>query len=91
LHKRKYYCFTFSEVSEQQEANGDSETGLTIKTGPANAYHREEKQMEFFEERPKVNLEIDKDGKVLSLKRTYKSKPIDPATRTVTKLPLVVE
>lgn len=47
--------------------------------------------MDFFEERPKVNLEIDNDGKVLSLKRTYKSKPVDPATRTVTKLPQVVE
>jgi hypothetical protein len=47
--------------------------------------------MELFEERPKVNLEIDKDGKVLSLKRTYKSKPIDTGTRTVTKLPQVVE
>jgi hypothetical protein len=47
--------------------------------------------MEFSEERPRVNLEIDEDGKVLSLKRTYKSKPIDTATRTVTKLPQVVE
>ena len=47
--------------------------------------------MEFFEERPKVNLEIDKDGKVLSLKRTYKSNSIDTATRTVTKLPQGVE
>jgi hypothetical protein len=54
-------------------------------------HHQKEKQMEFFEERPKVNLEIDKDGKVLSLKRTYKSKPIDTATRPVTKLPQGVE
>jgi hypothetical protein len=47
--------------------------------------------MEFFEERPKVNLEIDKDGKVLSLKRTYRPKSIDTATRTVSKVPQVVE
>jgi hypothetical protein len=62
-----------------------------IRTNPAIAHHRREKQMEFSEERPRVNLEIDEDGKVLSLKRTYKSKPIDTATRTVTKLPQVVE
>jgi len=43
--------------------------------------------MKYFEERPKVNLEIDQDGKVISLQRNYKSKPVDNATRTVTKLP----
>ena len=47
--------------------------------------------MEFFEERPKVDLEIDKDGKVLSLKRTYKSKQTDAGARAVVKFPEVVE
>jgi hypothetical protein len=47
--------------------------------------------MKYFEERPKVNLEIDQDGKVISLKRSHKSKPVDNATRTVTKLPKGIE
>jgi len=47
--------------------------------------------MEFFEERPKVNLEIDKDGKVLSLKRTYRPKSIDTVTRTNNKVSQAVE
>jgi hypothetical protein len=47
--------------------------------------------MEFFEERPKVDLEIDKDGKVVSLRRTYKSKPSDSATRAVVRFPQVLE
>jgi hypothetical protein len=47
--------------------------------------------MEFFEERPKVDLEIDKDGKVLSVKRTYKSKQNDAATRAVVRFPQVLE
>jgi hypothetical protein len=47
--------------------------------------------MEFLEERPKVDLEIDKDGKVLSLKRTYQLKPADSAARAVVRLAQVVE
>jgi hypothetical protein len=47
--------------------------------------------MKYFEERPKVNLEIDQDGRVISLKRNHKSQPIDNATRTVTKLPQGIE
>ena len=47
--------------------------------------------MEFFEERPKVDLEIDQDGKVLSLKRTYKPKPSDAAARAVVQFPQVLE
>jgi hypothetical protein len=47
--------------------------------------------MELFEERPKVDLELDKDGKVLSLKRSYKSRPNDTATRAVVRFPQVLE
>jgi hypothetical protein len=65
--------------------------GLTLTTLPATALSTKEKQMEFFEERPKVDLEIDKDGKVLSLKRTYKSKQADAATRAVVRFPQVIE
>jgi hypothetical protein len=70
---------------------GAIRTGLTLTTPPATAGLTKEKQMEFFEERPKVDLEIDKDGKVLSLKRTYKSKQSDAATRAVVKFPQVIE
>jgi hypothetical protein len=70
---------------------GAIRTGLTLTTDPATARSTKEKRMEFFEERPKVDLEIDNDGKVLSLKRTYKSKPSDAATRAVVKFPQVLE
>ena len=65
--------------------------GLTIRIDLATARLTKEKQMEFFEERPKVDLEIDNDGKVLSLKRTYKPKPNDPSTRAVVTFPQVLE
>jgi hypothetical protein len=47
--------------------------------------------MEFFEERPKVDLEIDKDGKVLSLKYTYRPKQNNASARAVVKFPQVLE
>jgi hypothetical protein len=66
-------------------------TRLRMRTEPATAPLTKEKEMEFFEERPKFDLEIDKDGKVLSLKHTYKPKPSDDDARSVVQFPQALE
>jgi hypothetical protein len=66
-------------------------TGLTMSADPAVAPLPKKREMEFFEERPKVDLEIDQDGKVLSLKHDYKQKPNDADTRAILKFPQGLE